>query len=434
MNSVLVRVDPASPEAIYAQIAGAVRREVAAGRVRPGERLPGARELAAALGVNLHTVLRGYQELRDEGVVELRRGRGAVVTDAAPRIAGPLLSLRAFVAEARRAGLTAAEAAAMVRGGDVMRRTAALIVGVPVLVGVLGVVVLLTIRSSLPDPVATHWDNSGPDGFTSRSWAVLPVLVGAVLGLFLGGIAGWYGRREPAARRLAAGLAAGTSVFVTGIAVGSLWEQRGLASAADAPGIGGVLVVALLAGLLAGAAAALAVPGEPAAVATGPVAGARLPLAPGEQAAWSAWAGAPPAVVALAAVTLLPIVVLVALGIAPVFLVLVLVLVLALLGATLSARVWVDRRGLTVRSPFGWPAYTVALGEIAAVQVVEVSPLRDYGGWGWRLGRRGRPGVVFRAGPALSVTRGDGRRFVVTVDGAGEAAALLTTLTDRVRG
>jgi GntR family transcriptional regulator len=112
---VLVRIDPGSAEPIYAQIAGAVRREVAAGRVRPGERLPGARELAAALGVNLHTVLRGYQELRDEGVVELRRGRGAVVTDAAPRIAGPVAALRAFVAEARRAGLTATEAAAMVR-------------------------------------------------------------------------------------------------------------------------------------------------------------------------------------------------------------------------------------------------------------------------------------------------------------------------------
>jgi GntR family transcriptional regulator len=87
---------------------------VAAGRVRPGERLPGARELAAKLGVNLHTVLRGYQALRDEGVIELRRGRGAVVTDAAPRSAGRRAALRAFVAEARRAGLSAAEAAAMV--------------------------------------------------------------------------------------------------------------------------------------------------------------------------------------------------------------------------------------------------------------------------------------------------------------------------------
>lgn len=111
----LVRIDPSSPEPIYAQVAGAVRREIAAGRVRPGERLPGARELAAALGINLHTVLRGYQELRDEGVVELRRGRGAVVTAAAPGIAGPAAALRAFVTEARRAGLTAAEAASMVR-------------------------------------------------------------------------------------------------------------------------------------------------------------------------------------------------------------------------------------------------------------------------------------------------------------------------------
>jgi GntR family transcriptional regulator len=112
---VLVRVDPGSPEPIYGQIAAAVRREVAAGRVRPGERLPAARDLAAALGVNLHTVLRGYQQLRDEGVVELRRGRGAVVTEEAPRVAGPAAALRAFVAEARRAGLSPAEAAAMVR-------------------------------------------------------------------------------------------------------------------------------------------------------------------------------------------------------------------------------------------------------------------------------------------------------------------------------
>ena len=111
----LLRVNPASPEPIYAQVASAVRWEVAAGRVLPGERLPGARELAAALGVNLHTVLRGYQELRDEGVVELRRGRGAVVTHGASRIAGLAAALRAFVAEARRVGLTATEAAAMVR-------------------------------------------------------------------------------------------------------------------------------------------------------------------------------------------------------------------------------------------------------------------------------------------------------------------------------
>ena len=115
-NETLIRVEPRTAGT---DLRADRERGTARDRGRPGaaggERLPGARELAAVLGVNLHTVLRGYQELRDEGVVELRRGRGAMVTDAAPRIAGPTAALRAFVAEARRAGLTAAEAAAMVR-------------------------------------------------------------------------------------------------------------------------------------------------------------------------------------------------------------------------------------------------------------------------------------------------------------------------------
>jgi GntR family transcriptional regulator len=107
-------LDPASPDPIYAQIAASVRRDVATGRLRPGDRLPGARDLAGVLGVNLHTVLRGYRELREEGVVELRRGRGAVVTENAAGLAGPRSALLVFVSEARRAGLSAAEAAALV--------------------------------------------------------------------------------------------------------------------------------------------------------------------------------------------------------------------------------------------------------------------------------------------------------------------------------
>ncbi|MEU7041702.1 GntR family transcriptional regulator [Streptomyces varsoviensis] len=114
----LFRVDPASPVPLGDQIAGCVRGAIADGSVRTGERLPAARELALSLGVNVHTVLRGYQRLRDEGLLELRRGRGAVITaGASPSRARLIEGARDLVAQARDLGLADDEILALIRTG-----------------------------------------------------------------------------------------------------------------------------------------------------------------------------------------------------------------------------------------------------------------------------------------------------------------------------
>ncbi|CEA07319.1 HTH-type transcriptional repressor YtrA [Arthrobacter saudimassiliensis] len=102
----LMRVDPGSGQPLFAQLAASVRADAAAGRLRPGERLPAAREVAQGLGINVHTVLRAYQELRDEGLIELRRGRGAVVTEAAAPLAALHDDVLALAAKARSLGLS----------------------------------------------------------------------------------------------------------------------------------------------------------------------------------------------------------------------------------------------------------------------------------------------------------------------------------------
>ncbi|RLK48992.1 GntR family transcriptional regulator [Microbacterium telephonicum] len=111
----LFRLDPQSPIPLFTQLADAVRADLVAGRIVPGERLPSAREVAAALEVNLHTVLHAYQQLRDEGLVHMHRGRGAVVAPAAARLAELHDDVAALASRAREAGLSPDAFAALVR-------------------------------------------------------------------------------------------------------------------------------------------------------------------------------------------------------------------------------------------------------------------------------------------------------------------------------
>ena len=69
-----VKIDHADRTDLFEQVAGQIRRAIAEGEARPGERLPPAKDLAAVLGVNANTVLRALRLLRDEGLLEFRRG------------------------------------------------------------------------------------------------------------------------------------------------------------------------------------------------------------------------------------------------------------------------------------------------------------------------------------------------------------------------
>jgi len=111
----LLRIDPESADPLFAQLAAALRAQIANGDLREGDRLPAARDVASGLGVNLHTVLHAYQELRDEGLVDLRRGRGAVVTAQAQAAEQLQRDIAELGQRARRLGMSPATAAGLLR-------------------------------------------------------------------------------------------------------------------------------------------------------------------------------------------------------------------------------------------------------------------------------------------------------------------------------
>lgn len=98
-----MKIDRSESTAVFEQVAGEIRRAILDGEAKPGERLPPAKDLAAELGVNANTVLRALRLLRDEGMLEFRRGRGVSVAGT-PERALVLQQARELVDVARRHG------------------------------------------------------------------------------------------------------------------------------------------------------------------------------------------------------------------------------------------------------------------------------------------------------------------------------------------
>jgi GntR family transcriptional regulator len=113
MTMLSVSIDQSDSRTLHAQVAAEIRRAILDGEAAPGDRLPPAKDFAAVLGVNSNTVLRAFHQLRDEGVLEFRRGRGITVAGA-PERGLVIARARELVSFARSQGVRPDELARLI--------------------------------------------------------------------------------------------------------------------------------------------------------------------------------------------------------------------------------------------------------------------------------------------------------------------------------
>ncbi|GHE12089.1 GntR family transcriptional regulator [Streptomyces alanosinicus] len=111
----MLELDTADKRPLHEQVASAIRRAIAEGDWAPGDRLPAARALSQALRVNVNTTLRGLRTLRNEGLLEFRRGRGVTVTRRADERSALLDRLLDVVADAARLGYNKSDVIDMIK-------------------------------------------------------------------------------------------------------------------------------------------------------------------------------------------------------------------------------------------------------------------------------------------------------------------------------
>lgn len=334
-------------------------------------------------------------------------------------------------------------------------RLAFIAVGViaPLVMLAIAAVILVSWLPELPDPVAIHWSGAGPDGFAAKPMVFFGVGLGAAL-VVLFAVLGWFGHRMPQSSvsgtggvihgpdgtaqwsltaRMLGGANLGLAALLAWMSVLTAGIQRGLADAADAPdisvsvwvGLGLLLVVSVLGWFLQPSVRYVSEPRSEEAIA-----------AADAPERWEGTATMGRSGIIVLGVGLLVILAATVLsfavgGGAGWITAIAFVVVALAVGTNLVFRVRADAAGLRVRSLLGWPNTVIAASDIASVRAITVNPFAEFGGWGWRYGLDGRRGVVLRAGEALEVTRTSGTIFVVTVDGAATAAAVLRAAATR---
>jgi GntR family transcriptional regulator len=97
-------MDAESQLPLYLKVAAELRREIAEGEIKPGGRLPPARDMAAVRGVNHNTMFRALRHLRDEGLLEFQRGRGITVAGDATGLSEVVARCRELLGFSSRHG------------------------------------------------------------------------------------------------------------------------------------------------------------------------------------------------------------------------------------------------------------------------------------------------------------------------------------------
>lgn len=311
---------------------------------------------------------------------------------------------------------------------------------VPLLLASIGVALQWWWVGDLPDPAATHFNGSSPDGF-GPAWTY-PVLTEAVVLVMvaLTAVIGWQSQRFGSwglTQRLVGALMPGFVLLVTVDLTWTVESQRGLADAADAPQPGWLMLVGAAVGLAYGVAAWF-LQLDVRTVPDGAREARARSVGTAEKVAWMQTVTPGPAARAILGVTLLA-VALTAVGMtvwndstAAALVLWGVLLLLVLSTAMMTAfRVRIDASGLSVRSVLGVPRWQIPLHEITAARSIPVNPLGDFGGWGVRWQPGAGVGIVTRRGEALQVEYRNGKRLTVTVDDSARASDLLMGLRER---
>lgn len=322
-------------------------------------------------------------------------------------------------------------------------RTRVVLIGAaaPIAIAIAGTLLMVSWLPELPDPIAVHWSGAGADGFGPALPFIFAPLVIVVLFSIFAVVFSW--RTTPSGQpvytqKILLTTSVWLSTTLTVGFVGSVAGQRGIVDAKNASDVGAILLIGAVAGLALAAGAWFLLPkGESSVIEAGQPPKA-LDLRGDERLSWSHSARFGNAVLVLMGVLLVVggAAILTSFASSPseviapkVLIFAVVLLTTALVVTNIWWRVSADHRGFTVRGYLGWPSKRIPLADIRTVQVVDVVPMRDFGGYGWRWAGGGRSGVILRTGPGIEVTASSGKRFVVTVDdaetGAGVIAALL---------